>query len=327
MTGLTLLAVVALGLASSPAAEAARAPSGRTWKSGVFNTFVPPGDEQFAAWRGAPIQTATTYLGADDWSQIENPSWAIAAWATDKAVQPDLSVQMWPWTGGSLAEGATGAYNAHYVALAKNLVAGGLSSARLRINWEFNGSWYRWSVSTPADAANFAASWRQVVTAMRSVPGQNFSFDWDPYPASGGLDPALSYPGDAYVSDIGLDVYDFNAAAQAETATQRWNDIVNKGYGLAWQASFANAHHKPIAFPEWGLVSCPSVPTLCGGDDPTFIQNMYTWFGTHNTAFENYYDSDSPGYGNYYGLTTGNGMFPNATALYKKLYSTQPYRP
>ncbi len=58
-------------------------------------------------------------------------------------------------------------------------------------------TWYRWSVRTAADAAHYAAVWRQIVTAMRSVPGQHLNFDWAPTIAVGGLNPALSYPGDA----------------------------------------------------------------------------------------------------------------------------------
>jgi beta-mannanase len=295
----------------------------RYWRSGVFDGYGPLGDAQFAAWRGVTIQTATDWIGSDNWGQIENPSWSIAQWATDKAVQPDLTVALWPSTGGSLAAAATGAYNAHFVALARNLVAGGLGSASVRLGWEFNGSWYPWSVTTPADAANFASAWRQIVTAMRTVPGQNLSFDWSPTLNPGGLDPTLSYPGNAYVTDIGLDVYDWNETANASPA-QRWSQLVNNGYGLAWQANFAAAHSKPIAFPEWGLVADPANPAAAGGDDTLFIQNMHSWFGAHNTTFENYFDAD-PGTGQDYGITTGNGLFPQATALYKKLYSTQGY--
>ena len=58
-----------------------------------------------------------------------------------------------PESGGSLAGAASGAYDEHFAALARNLVAGGLGGAGIRLGWEFNGSWYRWSVRSAGDAA------------------------------------------------------------------------------------------------------------------------------------------------------------------------------
>ena len=293
------------------------------WPSGAVVGAGGEGLPGFAAWRGAPVQTATDYLPSDNWAQIEDPSWAISQWAADRGVVPDLSVALWPWSGGSLAEAASGAYNAHFVALAQNLVAGGLGSVGGRLGGEFNGTWYRGSVGSASGAALFAQAWRQIVGAMRSVPGANFSFDWCPNLQAGGVNPALAYPGDAYVSDIGMDVYDWDESGANELPWPRWNDIVNKGYGLAWQASFAAAHRKPIAFPEWGLVSCLPNPAIAGGDDPMFVQNMFDWFTTHNVAFENYFDVDVPSVHSDYGITTGSNRFPNAAGLYHKLYSPQ----
>jgi hypothetical protein len=253
-----------------------------------------------------------------NWSLIENPAWDIAAWSSDPTVQPVLSMPMWPNTGGSLAEAASGADNAHWAALAKNLIAGGLGTAILRIGWEFNGSWYPWSVLNATDAAAFAQAWRQIVGTIQRVPGQHFGFDWSMTASAGGVNPALAYPGDSYVTTVDMDVYDWNQTA-GSTPAQRWHDTVTNGYGLAWQASFAAAHRKPISFAEWALAYNPAYPAAGGGDDPLCIQNMYNLFASHYTAFENYFDVDSMGLD--FGITTGNGVFPNATALYRKLYS------
>jgi hypothetical protein len=306
-------ALIVLGCASSASAATP------TWRSGVFAGYGPSADQQFGGWRGAPIQTATDFIASDNWTNLQNPVWTISQWAAVPSVQPDLSVAMWPATGGNLASAASGAYNSYFRTLAQNLVNGALPAASIRLGWEFNGTWYRWSVATAADAANYAAAWRQIVTAMRSVRGQRFSFDWSPTQSSGGVNPALAYPGNAYVTDIGLDVYDWNPTYNAK-ATDRWNALLSNGYGLAWQASFAAAHGKPIAFPEWGLVYYSPYPPVSGGDDPAFIQNMHNWFASHNTAFENYSNFDDPTNGFYYGLTTGSGQFPQSTALYHQLF-------
>src|SRR5581483_7148054 len=164
-------------------------------------------------------------------------------------------------------------------------------------------------------------AWRQLVESMRSVPGAHFTFDWCPNLQTNGIDPALAYPGDRFVSEIGLDVYDWSETGPGETAAQRWRDIVGKGYGLAWQQRFAAIHHKPISFPEWGLVSDPTNPALAGGDDPLFVQNMFAWFKAHNVAFENYFDANAPTQGRYYAFSSG--LFPRASQRYRELYSAK----
>ena len=81
---------------------------------------------------------------------------------------------------GTLAAGATGAYNAHFVTLARTLMAAGESDAYLRLGWEFDGTWTAWKATTPSSEANYAAYFRQIVTAIRSVPGEHFRFVWNP---------------------------------------------------------------------------------------------------------------------------------------------------
>ncbi len=95
---------------------------------------------------------------------------------------------------------------------------------------------------------------------------------------------------------------------------------MHRGYGLAWQARFAAAHGKPIAFPEWALAHNSRLPAASRGDDPMFIRNMSAWFGSHNTSFENYFDADAPTVNLFFGITTGTGFFPHAAALYRRLY-------
>lgn len=318
------LAVIAVagGCLAAALPGTALASSSRTWKSGVFAGYGPWQDEEFEAWRGAPIQTATDYMEWSNWSEIEDPSWDIAAWQQAPSIQPVLSIPMWAATGGSLSAAAAGSYNQYFATMAKNLIAGGLGSAIIRLGWEFNGDWYPWSATNSTTAAEYAKAWRAIVGTIQAVPGGHFTFDWSMTVNDGGVNPSLAYPGDQYVNYIGMDVYDWDESP-GMTAAQRWNAIVNDGYGLAWQANFAAQHHKQISFAEWALAYDPNDPGAGGGDDPTFIQNMYNWFGSHNTAFEDYFDADANG--DDFGITTGNGEFPNATALYEQLYSGTAY--
>lgn len=326
MTGKAIVGKAAAAICVLAAlAPAAHAGTVRDWKSGVFAGYGPAADEQFATWRGAPVQTATDYLESTDWDDIENPAWDIWAWRQSPGIQPVFSVQMWPNTGGSLAAAAAGRYNAHFAAMARRLIAGGLGSAIIRLGWEFNAAWYPWSVHNAREASQYAEAWRQIVGTIKRVRGGHFGFDWSMTISTGGINPARAYPGNAYVSSIGMDVYDWNSPTSNENPSQRWKEIVGDRYGLTWQARFAAAHHKPVSFPEWAVAYELLAPLAGGGDDPTFIQNMYDWFATHHTAFEDYFDADA----NFvdYGLTTGNGMFARSTALYKRLYAGSSYSP
>ena len=53
-----------------------------------------------------------------------------------------------------------------------------------------------------------------------------------------------------------------------------------------------------------------------GGDDPAFIDHMHQWFGTHNTAFEVYFNRD-PSDGTH---KIDGGAFPLAAARYQQLF-------
>jgi beta-mannanase len=259
-------------------------------------------------------------MSSDTWAQISDPATTIDLWRSAPTVQLVLSVPMWPTTGGgSLAAAANGDYNDYFASLARALVAAHRSATILRIGWEFNTSFYPWAVTSPASAALYAEAWRQIVTAIRSAAGQHFGFVWTPNGQPGGLDPALSYPGDGYVSDVGLDVYDQDQTL-GQSPQARWSDLVGKGYGLAWQAKFATAHSKPIAFPEWGEELSTTSPGLGGGDNPYFITQMRRWFAAHHTAFEDYFNSDT-NYGTFYALDGGSDKFPRSAATYRSLWS------
>jgi beta-mannanase len=127
---------------------------------------------------------------------------------------------------GTLALGATGAYNSHFITLAQNLIAAGESTAYLRLGWEFDGGSYAWSATTPPAEASFASYFQQIVTAMREVAGEKFRFVWNPDAdafTTSDYNVPLAYPGDAYVDDIGLDAYD-QTWVTPQTPANAWND-------------------------------------------------------------------------------------------------------
>jgi hypothetical protein len=107
------------------------------------------------------------------------------------------------------------------------------------------------------------------------------------------------YPGNKYVDDVGLDVYDLEEdhypGAKAE-----FKYMLTQRYGLNWVVAFAKAHHKSVLLPEWGLgfgtCSASGQPItasgqqVCGGDDATWVNLMTRWIATHHVLEATYWD-------------------------------------
>lgn len=191
-------------------------------------------------------------------------------------------------TSPTLVAAAAGDYNPKFYDLGKLLVKDGLGNTIIDLGREMNGKWYEWSQhrapSSKPDA--YILAWRQIVTTMRSVPGQHFKFVWTLYPK--GTRVAESWPGSAYVDYIGTDIFDWYGGPQAtypHTAfgaldhEEKWQQILTaEPGGLNWMAAFSRATGKPIIIPEWGL----DFHTFGGQDDPMFITNMMGWMKAHN---------------------------------------------
>jgi hypothetical protein len=151
-----------------------------------------------------------------------------------------------------------------------------------------NASWYEWSEQrAPASEPDaYILAWRQIVTTMRTVPGQHFKFLWTLYPDDTSV--ADSWPGSAYVDYIGTDIFDWyggRGATYPHTASgaldhqEKWQEILTTAVGgLDWMAKFSKATGKPIIIPEWGL----DFHTFGGQDDLLFIRNMMAWMKAHD---------------------------------------------
>jgi hypothetical protein len=299
--------------------------------AGVYSGSANPGGAAgFARATGAHITVVGDYLPGGSWAQIDGSQglgWLFGPWRSS-GYRLILGVPMFDNSGtDSLAAGAAGAYNAYFVTLAQTLVASGEGNAVLRLGQEFTGSWNPWKVTNATDAANYAQYYRQIVTAMRTVPGQALKFIWegaDPQDGSysGAYTADQSYPGDGYVDYIGTDTYDqswagscglgFSNATSALSALCSFNTQTLPGLNRV--AAFATAHGKPIAFPEWGLAIRSDGHGM--GDDPTFIQQMDDWISFHNVAFDIYFNFDVSGQVD----AITDGRFPASLAAYHALF-------
>ena len=275
------------------------------------------GMHQFETWFGYQVPRSIEFMSNSSWSDFDGASaWSAnltSGWPPQRW-RATFSVPMLPTDGTStLALGATGSYNLHFTNLAQVLVSAGEGDAIIRLGWEMNGSWYAWRVLNATDAANYRSYWIQIVTAMRSVAGASFKFDFCPANGYNSYPSNESYPGDAYVDIIGLDVYNTSYATTDPTA--RWNEIVTQSYGMQYWADFASARDKPLSYPEWATC-IRTTDSAGGGDDPLFVQNMFNWISTHNVAYHNYWDYQAP---DLHGQLS-NGQFPNSAAKFKELF-------
>jgi hypothetical protein len=293
-----ILVAVALTAALTTSAAPADAANPATTLGVYAGSGSPSAVAAFEARLGRPVSQVHDFQPHDRWSTLDNISWPLQRWTPSRyAHRIVYSLPMLPDSGGTLAQGASGEFNEHFRTLALALVAGGSGSATLRLGWEFNGTWFKWSIKAPNGAADYAAYWRQIVTTMRSVPGANFKFDWcttnvSSYVDGKQLDAARAYPGDAYVDYVGMDIYDHSWSARRADPAVRWNDYVNQKDGLKWHRDFAAAHGKPMTFPEWGLAHRRD--GYGGGDAPHFIERMYEWIRTNPVAYHNYFEFEDP---------------------------------
>jgi Glycosyl hydrolase family 26 len=191
-------------------------------------------------------------------------------------------------TSSTLVAAAAGDYNSNFYDLGKLLVHDGLSHTIIDLGREMNGTWYEWSEhrAPPSEPDAFIRAWRQIVTTLRSVPGQHFKFLWTIYMTNSSV--AESWPGSAYVDYIGTDIFDWyggsnntypHTASGALDHEAKWQQILaTEPGGLNWMAAFSQATGKPIIIPEWGL----DFHTFGGQDDPQFITNMMAWMKGHH---------------------------------------------
>jgi hypothetical protein len=241
----------------------------------------------------------STSLPGNTWATLTQPTWELDCWASRPAgTDVQWAVPMIPG-GATVATGATGAYDSYWRTLGTNLVAGDPAvpgsaqpAAILRIGWEFNGSWIPWFMGkTATQQAQFISYFRHIVTALRSVPGQKFTIEWNLNGGTTGVDARKAYPGDAYVDVIGIDDYDGSwfantypipaNATPAQVAQRQTTALTGRlnqpNFGLNAWAKFAAQHHKKVAMAEWGLLKRTDTGNHGGGDDPIYIHGIFAW--------------------------------------------------
>ncbi|MFI1762302.1 glycoside hydrolase family 26 protein [Streptomyces sp. NPDC020800] len=255
---------------------------------------------------GSEVRVGRTYLPGDLWGNIEGAPGFLDSWAEWRRAKDDrllvLNVPMMerneahlsdPEVRGLLRRAAAGEFDQHFRALAQHLVDLGATDTILVLGWEMNGITY--SHRCGPEPEDWKRYWRRIVTVMRSVPGQQFRFDFAPNRGADAVPWPLCYPGDDVVDIIGMDSYD-----QPQGIT--FDRQVSERYGLQFQVDFAKAHGKPTSYPEWGLYR--------NGDNVSYMLRMLAWMDEHPPLYNSITDYCPHGVW----LCTAN---PRASALYR----------
>lgn len=256
---------------------------------GVYRGAGPWGAARIGAyerWLGRPVDVALDFQDVDTWSNQEWPDWQARAWQRAKRTVMLGGIGVFP-VGGTWQAAARGDDDDHWRRAGERLVATGQAGALLRGAHEFNGSWFHYGV-TSRQVDDFVTAWRRWVDVMRQVPGQHFTFVWNPTVGTERLrHPDDAYPGDEWVDVIGIDVYDgwyahgwvpgVDAPPDESAQDRVWSRLLDGERGLRWWHEFARERGKPMAFPEWGLRTWLEPDGTChgGGDDPRFVQRMH----------------------------------------------------
>jgi hypothetical protein len=283
----------------------------------------PSGVKSFATATDTDITIGSDYLPASNgWSGMDGAngsiSWLTNAWQSS-GYTLSLGVPMIPTNSsgqpqGTLAQGAAGAYNGYFSTLASTLVAAGEANAYLRLGWEFDGNWYAWQAQSATAEANFASYFRNIVTAMRSVPGEQFKFVWNPDASafvSSSYSVTAAYPGNKYVNVIGLDLYDMSWASPL-TPQVAWQETYQPELTAA--ESFAQSEGEPLALCEWGTLFRSNGL----GDDPYYINSMIDWMSvpSHNVTYESYFNGNTTAAGGSATQNLTGGSFPEGQTVF-----------
>jgi Ca2+-binding RTX toxin-like protein len=276
---------------------------------GVFVGNDPNEARKFETWAKNDLDFVSGHGNGSSWSALTSGIGYTASQFKDIApVHWTIPMLV---SGGTLSQGAGGAYNANYRTVAQKLVevSPGQDKIYVRFGQEFNGNWFAWGAK--GQEAAYIATYRHFVDAFRSVSNK-FVFEWNVNAGDMGMDPAKAYPGDAYVDVIGMDFY-YNTTWYPKDPAVAWDFMVNRTYGLQWLENFASAHNKPTAYPEWGVNS---------DNAGIYIQKAAQWFESQGALYQSYWNSnaDFPG-------KLSDGQYPATGAAFVQTFAETTVAP
>jgi glycosyl hydrolase family 26 len=196
--GLALVLLTALAACGTPPAGQ---PMGMS-ELGIFEPGVPQSYAPVAGFTAATGVRPDLDVYYSAWYQPFQAAFAATA-ARHGAV---ALVQISP-AGISLAAIAAGTYDS-YLRTYADAVRSYSSRVILSFGHEMNGSWYSWGF-THTSPATFVAAWRHIVTLFRAAGARNVTWLWTVNVTGSSKTAPIApwWPGDSYVTWVGLDGY------------------------------------------------------------------------------------------------------------------------
>jgi Carbohydrate binding domain/Glycosyl hydrolase family 26 len=167
----------------------------------------------------------------------------------------------------------------------------------LRLFHEMNGTWYPWGINVNGNTPALAIqAWQHIYNIFQSAGATNVKFLWCPNAVTADyLTDAFStfYPGDAYVSWLGMDGYNYGVYGE-----QMWEvpfSSFTQMFQYTYNEMFSTASStKPVMVVETasaagaGATDKANWITQMQNDVPTLFPNIQA------LAYYDYWDSDQP---------------------------------
>jgi mannan endo-1,4-beta-mannosidase len=168
--------------------------------------------------------------------------------AVSRGATPVLQIDPTNIDLATIANGHSDAYLRYYATAIKDFKAPVIVS----FGHEMNGDWYSWGFRH-ASPALFVATWRHIVGVFRAVGARNVRWLWtvnviNDTAADEVANPALWWPGSAYVSWVGIDGYYFTAGT---TFASLFGPTI---------VAVSHVTHDPILISETGIAPAAGQP-------------------------------------------------------------------
>lgn len=257
---------------------------------GIYGEGHPGSVAAYTDWMGVPPDLVSVHGGEDSldsYTAVDFDMWVNGSSAPKCVSLPLL------WAGVTLADAAAGRCDAGWTAAIAKMLGqesflgtGGHPKTALfyvRIGWEQNGGWMKWNTQNNGQEGNFILAFQRIVTLLRSMDTEGRCRPvW--CPSRGAEPPERTYPGDAYVSVVGIDTYWETKYGAPADPVAAFAFMRTDGWGFDWQVGFARAHGKGLAVCEWGV----QLDTAAA-----FFKLAFAFFTANGYLYVNYWDSNA----------------------------------
>lgn len=232
------------------------------WLSGA--TGDGSTDGSFGKWRGAPVEIGGVWQYSSDLKDLQ-PGAGHWAW------QAPLDVAVVPEDFANWKAEAEGAHDEFWRQTFRNAKAlrQGRGTTYVRPYWEYNGDWYKWSVRTSNDAADFKRAWaRMAVIFRQELPSGKLMLGTS---ASDRIAVSETYPDDVDV--LSIDFYNNYPHVATQYGFDRKIESGSDPNSLMDLMRLAKEKGDPVLISEWSNVG--PAREGGGGDAPKFVEAFH----------------------------------------------------